>query len=104
MKLLIITAVKVFEKEIGAILKDSAVLAYSHQDVIGHGNSPDEMASNWFASSAQDKESVMFHVFAKEDNVDKVFEGVKAFNQKQESQSRIHVAVLNIEKSNEDDQ
>lgn len=101
MKLLIITAIKEFEKEIKHQLKNAKVNTFSYQDVIGYRDSTaDAIESNWFSSEMNRSESILFYAFVKKQNVDLLFETINAFNAKQETLSHIHVAVLAIEKSN----
>jgi hypothetical protein len=45
-------------------------------------------------------DSLLFYAFVKKDNVDLLFDLVTGFNEKQETESKIHLAVVNIEKSN----
>ena len=47
-----------------------------------------------------ENESILYYAFVKKENVDLFFDFVNEFNRKQQSLSHIHVAVLNIEKSN----
>jgi nitrogen regulatory protein PII len=99
MKLLLITAVKEFEKEIKQILKKAQVKSFSYKDVKGFkDNSEDAMEANWFATTMQETESVLFYAFVKKDKVDALFELIGAFNKEQVTQSNIHIAVLNIER------
>ncbi len=101
MKLLLITAVKEFEKEIKQILKKSGVKVYSHKSVMGYKDISDlSLQNNWFASELNESESVFFYAFVEKESVDKVFDFVDEFNKKQESLSHIHLAMLNIERSN----
>lgn len=101
MKLLLITAVKEFEKEIKQILKKSQVKSFSYRDVNGFkDNSEDDIEGNWFASNIQENESVLFYAFVQKEKVDALFELVNDFNTKQETVSHIHLAVLGVEKSN----
>ena len=101
MKLLLITAVKEFEKEIKQILKKSQVKSFSYKDVKGFkDNSKDALEANWFASNLQENESVLFYVFVQKEKVTALFELVNGFNAKQETLSHIHLAVLGVEKSN----
>ena len=101
MKLLLITAVKEFENDIKLILKKSKVKSFSYKDVKGFkDNSEDAMEANWFASNMQENESVLFYAFVEKGNVDTVFGIVAEFNKKQKTASHIHLAMLNIEKSN----
>jgi len=101
MKLLLITSIKAFEKDIKSILKKSEVKAYSYKDVIGYRDASElSMHANWFANDMNEGEAMLFYAFVKKDKVDRLFDLVGAFNEKQESMSTIHLAVLDIERSN----
>ena len=101
MKLLLITAIKEFEMEIKQILKISEVKVYSHKSVMGYKDiSEESLENNWFAAEINESESVLFYAFVQKGNVDKVFDLVSEFNEKQESLSHIHLAMVNIERSN----
>ena len=45
-------------------------------------------------------DSLLFYAFIKKENVDLLFESINDFNAKQKTLSHIHIAVVNIEKSN----
>ena len=99
MKLLLITAVREFEKDIKQILKKAQVKSFSYKDVKGFkDNSEDALEANWFATNMQKTESILFYAFVNEEKVDGLFDMVKEFNTEQVSKSNIHVAVLNIER------
>jgi nitrogen regulatory protein PII len=99
MKLLLITAVREFEKNIKQILKKAEVKSFSYKDVKGFkDNSEDALEANWFATNMQETESILFYAFVQEEKVDGLFDMVKEFNTEQVSKSNIHVAVLNIER------
>jgi len=101
MKLLIITAIRAFEEDIKSILKQSEVKAYSYKDVIGYRDASElSMHANWFANDMNEGEAILFYAFVKKEKVDMVFDLVEVFNEKQESSSSIHLAVMNIERSN----
>ncbi len=101
MKLLIITAVLDFEKEIKAMLKKANVKTFTYKEVRGFTDLSEEaIESNWFAGNIHETESILFYAFVKKENIDPLFDLVNDFNANQESQSNIHIAVLNIEKSN----
>jgi nitrogen regulatory protein PII len=101
MKLLIITASTAFDKNIKEILKKSEVKTFSYKKVKGYRDVTEESVSNnWFATEMNENESTLFYAFIDKENVDQVFELVSQFNEKQETISRIHVAVINVEKSN----
>ncbi len=101
MKLLLITAIAEFGKEVKQILKKANVKTYSYREVVGYRNaSEDALGTNWFGTEMNENESILFYAFVQKENVDKVCADVSSFNTKQETLSHIHVAVLNIEKSN----
>lgn len=101
MKLLLITAVAEFGKEVKQILKKSNVKTYSYKEVVGYRNaSEDTLGSNWFGTEMNENESILFYAFVEKENVDIVCSAINEFNAKQETLSHIHSAVLNIEKYN----
>jgi hypothetical protein len=100
MKLLVITSIKAFEKDIKNMLKKADVSSYSYKDVIGYRNvSEISIQENWFANEMNEGESLFFYAFVKKENIDLVFDLVEEFNKNQESLSSIHLAVINIERS-----
>lgn len=101
MKLLLITAVAEFETEVKQILKKSNVKTYSYKEVTGYRNTQEEaIETNWFGTTMHENQSILFYVFTETENSDKVCQEIVQFNQKQETVSQIHFAILNIEKSN----
>lgn len=101
MKLLIITAISAFEKDIKKMLKQAEVKTFSYKEVKGYKDISEEaVENNWFASEINETESILFYAFVKKENVDLLFDLVSSFNENQETLSHIHLAVLNIEKSN----
>ena len=101
MKLLLITAVSEFEKEVKQTLKKAQVKTFSYREVTGYRNtSEDAIESNWFGSEMNENESIMFYAFVPKENVDMVFSAISEFNSNQETLSHIHSAILNIEKTN----
>ena len=101
MKLLIITSISEFEKEIKQMLVKANVKNFSYKEVIGYHNTSDEaIGDNWFATEMNENESLLFYAFVPSENVELVFNTIKEFNGKQETLSKIHVATVNIENSN----
>jgi nitrogen regulatory protein PII len=101
MKLLLITAVREFEKDIKQMLKKAEVKSFSYKNVTGFkDSSEDAMEKNWFATEMNENESVLFYAFVEKEKVDTLFELVTNFNAVQETLSHIHLAVLSVEKSN----
>ncbi|HNP32920.1 MAG TPA: hypothetical protein PKN96_06480 [Flavobacterium sp.] len=101
MKLVIITSSIAFQKDIKDMLKKAEVKTYSFKEVTGYIDFSDTATQeNWFASEVNETESILFYAFVKKENVDHLFNLISEFNTTQESLSHIHIAVLNIEKSN----
>lgn len=101
MKLVIITAIKEFEKDIKLQLKKAEVKTFSFREVTGYRDSTaDAVESNWFSSEMNQTESMLFYAFVKKENVALLFDLINDFNNLQKTKSHIHVASLNIEKSN----
>lgn len=101
MKLLVITAIREFKKEILHMLREADVKNFSYKEVTGYRDtSQDAVESNWFASELNESDSILFYAFVKKESVELIFNHVEIFNSAQESASRVHVAVLNIEKTN----
>ena len=100
MKLLLITAINAFKEDIKTVLKKANVKTYSYKDVTGFRDaSLLSIKDNWFTNDMNEGEAVLFYAFVKKENVDLVFDMVNTFNDKQETLSAIHVAVLNIERT-----
>lgn len=101
MKLLIITAILAFEKDIKQMLKQAGVKNFTYKEVKGYKDISEEaIENNWFASEINETESIFFYTFVKNETIDTLFDLVTHFNEKQESLSHIHLAVVNIEKHN----
>ena len=101
MKLLIITAVEAFEENVKTILKESGVLSYSYNKVVGYRDSSlDSIGGNWFASELNKDESLLFFAFVTSGASEKVYENIEQYNKDCDLGSQIHIAISPIEKSN----
>jgi len=101
MKMIIITAIQMFEEDIVKVLKENNVNAFSSTELVGHANKKSSNSSdNWFGGANGNRQSMLFFAFIPAQDVTSVFDAVEEFNEKQTTESRIHIAVLNVEKSN----
>jgi nitrogen regulatory protein PII len=92
MKLLLITAVAEFEKEVKQILKKAQVKTFSYREVTGYRDtSEDAIESNWFGTEMNENESIMFYAFVEKENVDLGCNAITEFNAKQET---FHISIL----------
>lgn len=101
MKLVVITAIAEFDKEVKKMLKEAKVLSFSYRDVKGYRDSTeDAVETNWFGSEMNETESIVFFAFVEKQNVETLFDLVQKFNSKLEALSHIHTAVLSVDKHN----
>jgi nitrogen regulatory protein PII len=98
MKLLLITAIEEFEKEVKSILKHSGVKSFSYQSVKGYNNHENEL-ENWFSLDDVEINSSLFTIFTESRYVDEIYNRVEVFNSKQKTLSHIHIATVQLEKS-----
>ena len=64
MKLVLVTAVEEFQKDVLKIFKKANIENFSSSDIDGYKTSPQLlMAANWFSGSKSGNESIMFFSF-----------------------------------------
>ncbi len=98
MKLLIITSVSEFQKEILNIFKKAKIEAFSRTEIDGYKSSNSVIATlSWFPGEKGGNESLMFFSFTEKEKIDLLFELVVEFNQNLETNNPIRVVVVNIE-------
>ena len=99
MKLLLITAVEEFEKDVINILKNSKVRSFTYQSVKGFKNDKNEM-KNWFGKYDIAVDFLLFTVFSEYNCVDSIYKNINEFNSKQETLSQIHIVTIDSEDEN----
>ena len=98
MKLLLITAIKEFENEIKNILVKSGAKSFTYNSVKGYKNGTESNgADNWFASSHAEIDSLLFTVFVPAENTPLILKKIEEFNAGQETLSKVHIALINLE-------
>ena len=99
MKLVIVTVVEEYQKEMLKLFKKANIQNLSSSDIDGHKNRPSvTMASSWFPGEQFGNESRMFFSFTDDEHIDALFEAIKEFNQNLESNNPIKAVVVPIEK------
>lgn len=102
MKLVLITSVNQFKDQIQKILKNCNILNYSYQNVVGRKDiSSVADKGNWFVGDRFESQSITFFAMVSPKTIDNLFEEVERFNSNLESLSRVHLSILNIEKTND---
>lgn len=99
MKLVIVTAVEAFQKEVLNLFKKANIQNFSSSDIDGFKNGPSlAMASSWFPGDAFGNESRLFFSFAEAENIDTLFGLIQEFNAKLETNNPLKAVVVPIEK------
>ncbi len=100
MKLLIVTIVDEFQKEVLQLFKKANIESYSGSDIEGFKNaSPFMMNSSWFPSEKSGADSILFFSFTEDEKIDLFFTLVLQFNENLETSNPIHAVVVPIERS-----
>ncbi len=100
MKLLIVTVVDQFEKEVLQLFKKANIESYSGSDIEGYKNASSFMMnSSWFPSEKGGADSIMFFSFTEDEKIDVFFDLVEKFNENLETNNPRHAVVVPIERS-----
>jgi hypothetical protein len=99
MKLVMVTAVEEFQKDILRLFKNANIENFSSSDIDGYKNrSSVLMASNWFSGLKGGTESSLFFSFTEDENIEDLFNLIKEFNTNLETNNPIKAVVVPIEK------
>ncbi|MFD0797294.1 hypothetical protein ACFQZJ_07470 [Maribacter chungangensis] len=100
MKLLIVTVVEAFEKDILRLFKEAKIESFSGSEIDGYKNHTSVVrTSSWFPSQKSGVESSLFFSFTEDENIDLIFKLIKEFNSNLETNNPIKAVVVPIEKS-----
>ncbi|MAX70607.1 MAG: hypothetical protein CMC76_05820 [Flavobacteriaceae bacterium] len=99
MKLVIVTAVEEFEKDVLKLFKQAGIESFSSSEIDGYKNAPTLLAtSSWFPNVKGGNESRMFFSFTDDKHIDTLFEMISEFNKNLETNNPMKAVVLPIEK------
>ena len=99
MKLLIVTAVSEFQKQVLKLFKKANIEAFSSSEIDGYKNKHSLMATQtWFPHEEGGNESVMFFSFTDEEKADEFFAQVKNFNLHMETNNPVRAVVVSVDK------
>ena len=100
MKLVIVTAVNQYKKDVLMLFKNAEIRNLSESNIEGHKfYKVKNMTENWFSSERSSVKSNLFFSFTDEDKIDKLFELIKVYNGNLESKNPLKAIVLPIKKS-----
>ena len=99
MKLVLVTAVEEFQKDVLNIFKKANIENFSSSDIDGHKNSPSLlMASNWFSAEKSGNGSIMFFSFTNKEKIDDLFTLIEEFNSNLETNNPLKAIVVPVER------
>lgn len=99
MKLVLVTAVEEFQKDVLKLFKEAKIENFSSSDIDGYKNIPSLLvASNWFSGIKGGNESIMYFSFTEDKNIDDLFNLIKEFNKNLETNNPVKAVVVPIEK------
>ena len=99
MKMVIITCVSDYEKDIMKILEKAEVNAFSAFNIDGYRNDKNELdLQRWFPSNRFGSESLMFFSFDTSEKIKNLFKHLKEYNETLTS-NPVRAAVMPIEES-----
>lgn len=99
MKLVMVTSVEEFQKDVLKLFKNANIENYSSSDIDGYKNTPSSLlASNWFSSVKGSNESTLFFSFTEEKKINKLFQLIKEFNTTLKTNNPLKAIVIPIEK------
>lgn len=99
MKLVIVTAVEQFQKDVLKLFKEANIESFSGSEIDGYKNASSFlMNSSWFPSEKSGAESSMFFSFTEDEKINSLFNLIEVFNKNLETNNPIKAAVVPIEK------
>ena len=99
MKLVLVTAVEEFQKDVLKLFKKANIENLSSSDIDGYKNTPSLlMASNWFSAGKGGTESMMFFSFTNKEKIDDLFNLIEEFNTNLETNNPLKAIVVPVER------
>ena len=99
MKLVIVTAVDEYKKDIMGLFKEAHIEQFSDAEIEGFKiPSSVLIASNWFSSGNKGARSVMFFSFSIEEKINSLFQLIEQYNMKLDTDNPIKAVMLPVVK------
>ncbi|MDT0690951.1 hypothetical protein RM549_14230 [Salegentibacter sp. F188] len=100
MKLLIVTSVVSFQKDVLKLFKKANIEAFSSSEIDGYKSRKNLVATqSWFPGEKGGNESSMFFSFTDEEKIADLFKNLKEYNDQLETNNPIRAVVLPVEQS-----
>jgi len=99
MKLVIVTVVDDYIKQVSKLFSNAGISTFSQLDIEGYkSGAPNDATSGWFATRRGGADSEMFFSFAEEVLIEQLFDEIKTFNLTVDEQNPVRAIVVPIEK------
>lgn len=99
MKLLLITSISEFEKDVCNLFKTAEIEVYSTSEIQGHKFfSGNKIQDNWFSAHRDSYDSKLYFSFTSEEKIEAIFKNIEVFNSQKKTENSIKAIVLDIEK------
>jgi hypothetical protein len=100
MKLLLVTTVSEYQKDVLKLFKKTNIEAFSSSEIDGYKNTNSLIATqSWFPGKKGGNESLMLFSFTKEEKITDLFKYLKEYNEKLETNNPVRAVVLPVEQS-----
>ncbi|MDP4284513.1 MAG: hypothetical protein Q8891_08825 [Bacteroidota bacterium] len=100
MKLLVVTSLKEYQKNVAKIFEQAGISVFSVSDTIGFKeNSAPNLIDEWFGAGTDHFDSIFLFSFTEDANADHAIELIKEYNTVEDSQFPIRAFILPVEKS-----
>lgn len=100
MKLLVVTCLKEYLNDVSKIFKQANIEVFSTMDIVGHRDgAPPNLLEDWFASGAEQFDSLMIFTFTTELNAGHGMELIKNYNVTLKENFPVRAFVVPVEKS-----
>jgi hypothetical protein len=99
MKFLIVTAVADFREDIIQMFKEAQIDRFSGSEIEGYRNAGSFVLNpSWFMGHGQATESEMYFSFTDDDKIEVLFERLKEYNGRLETDNPVRAIVVPVEK------
>ncbi len=100
MKLLVVTCLKEYLKDVSKIFKQANIDVFSTSEIVGHRDgAPLNILEDWFASGGEEVDSMMIFTFISEKNAEQGIKLIENYNKTIEGNFPIRAFMMPVEKA-----
>jgi hypothetical protein len=100
MKLLIVTSLKEYQKEVATIFNHAGIKVFSVSETKGFKEDQGvNLLDSWFGSGKEHFDSIFLFSFTAEESAEKAVELIKAYNEENKTNFPIRAFIVPVEKS-----